>query len=89
MEAGPMVEDLDKYAPVLMLTEFHLPRLFGEFHLGEGCGRALLEGLPHRKLVGGGIEAFYLRPPRLDFFFGLFLRSVAAISEGILSKSKF
>ena len=73
MEADSPVEDLDKQVPILVLMKLYFPRLFGEFHLRKGRGGALLKCLPDGKLVGRGIEAFHLRPPGLDLFFGLFV----------------
>ena len=73
MEADSPVEDLDKQVPILVFMKLDFSRLLSEFHLGEGRGGALLKCLPDRKLVGRGIEAFHLRPPGLDLFFGLFV----------------
>ena len=73
MEADSPVEDLDKQVPILVFMKLDFPRLFGEFHLRKRRGGALLKCLPDGKLVGRGIEAFHLRPPGLDLFFGLFV----------------
>ena len=73
METYSPVEDLDKQVPILVFIKLDFPRLLSEFHLGEGRGGALLKCLPDGEPVGRGIEAFHLRPPGLDLFFGLFV----------------
>ena len=73
MEAYSLVEDLDKQVPILVFIKLDFPRDFSEFHLGKRRGGALLKCLPDGKPVGRGIEAFDLRPPGLDLFFGLFV----------------
>ena len=73
MEAYSPVENLDKQVPILVFMKFNFLRVFSEFHLGKRRGGALLKCLPDGKLIGRGIEAFHLRPPGLDLFFGLFV----------------
>ena len=73
MEADSPVEDLDKQVPILVFMKLDFPRVFSEFHLGKRRGGTLLKCFPNRKFIGGGIEAFHLRPPGLDLFFGLFV----------------
>ena len=46
MEAYSPVEDLEKQVPILVFINFDFPRVFSEFHLGEGRGGALLKCLP-------------------------------------------
>ena len=71
MEPYSSVEDLDKQVPILVFIQLDFPCVFSEFHLGKRRGGALLKCLPDGKPVGRDIEAFHLRPPGLDLFFGL------------------
>ena len=71
METYSPVEDLDKQVPILVFIQLDFPRVFSEFHLGKRRGGTLLKCFPDGKPVGRGIEAFDLRPPGLDLFFGL------------------
>ena len=88
MVAYSPVEDLDKQVPILVLIKFDFPRVFSEFHLGKRRGGALLKCLPDGKPVGRGIEAFNLRPPGLDLFFGLFVPKGGGSFGGDLVKNQ-